>query len=197
MGAFRQLVERHQRRAFAIALALVRDENDAREIVQDAFLRAFQEPADASRAARASSPGSTGSSRTSASTSCASPAGRPPTSTRPASPADDAADVDFPMLGRFDGADPADVVRRDGDRGASPGRARRSAELPPGGHRDARGRGPELRGDGAGHGRLEGHDHEPPLPRPSEAPAGARRLLRGAGRRAREARPASEERAKP
>jgi RNA polymerase sigma-70 factor (ECF subfamily) len=38
-GAFRQLVERHQRRAFAIALALVRDENDARELVQDAFLR--------------------------------------------------------------------------------------------------------------------------------------------------------------
>ncbi len=37
--AFRQLVERHQRRAFAIALALVRDENDARELVQDAFLR--------------------------------------------------------------------------------------------------------------------------------------------------------------
>src|SRR5262245_18023989 len=29
MAAFRQLVERHQRRAFAIALSLVRDENDA------------------------------------------------------------------------------------------------------------------------------------------------------------------------
>ena len=38
-AAFRQLVERHQRRAFAIALSLVRDENDARELVQDAFLR--------------------------------------------------------------------------------------------------------------------------------------------------------------
>ncbi len=37
--AFRQLVERHQRRAFAIAVGLVRDENDAREIVQEAFLR--------------------------------------------------------------------------------------------------------------------------------------------------------------
>jgi RNA polymerase sigma-70 factor (ECF subfamily) len=33
------LVERHQRRAFAIAVGLVRDENDAREIVQEAFLR--------------------------------------------------------------------------------------------------------------------------------------------------------------
>ncbi|WP_394843073.1 sigma-70 family RNA polymerase sigma factor [Pendulispora brunnea] len=42
MAAFRQLVERHQRRAFAIALALVRDENDARELVQDAFLRVFK-----------------------------------------------------------------------------------------------------------------------------------------------------------
>ena len=42
MGAFRQLVERHQRRAFSVALALVRDESDAREIVQEAFLRAFR-----------------------------------------------------------------------------------------------------------------------------------------------------------
>ncbi len=41
-GAFRELVERHQRRAFAIALALVRDENDARELVQDAFLRVYK-----------------------------------------------------------------------------------------------------------------------------------------------------------
>jgi RNA polymerase sigma-70 factor (ECF subfamily) len=41
-GAFRSLVERHQRRAFAIALSLVRDENDARELVQDAFLRVFK-----------------------------------------------------------------------------------------------------------------------------------------------------------
>ena len=38
-GAFRLLVERHQRRVFAIALALVRDEQDAREIAQEAFLR--------------------------------------------------------------------------------------------------------------------------------------------------------------
>jgi RNA polymerase sigma-70 factor, ECF subfamily len=37
--AFRQLVERHQRRVFAIALGLVRDEQDAREIAQEAFLR--------------------------------------------------------------------------------------------------------------------------------------------------------------
>lgn len=40
--AFRALVERHQRRAFAIAIGLVRDENDAREIVQEAFLRVYR-----------------------------------------------------------------------------------------------------------------------------------------------------------
>jgi RNA polymerase sigma-70 factor (ECF subfamily) len=37
--AFRQLVERHQRRALGLAMALVRDEQDAREVVQEAFLR--------------------------------------------------------------------------------------------------------------------------------------------------------------
>ena len=37
--AFRALVERHQRRAFSIALGLVRNEQDARDVVQDAFIR--------------------------------------------------------------------------------------------------------------------------------------------------------------
>ena len=41
-AAFRKLVERHQRRAYTIALSLVRDENDAREIVQEAFLRVYR-----------------------------------------------------------------------------------------------------------------------------------------------------------
>jgi RNA polymerase sigma-70 factor (ECF subfamily) len=40
--AFRQLVERHQRRAFALAMGMVRDENDAREVVQEAFLRVYR-----------------------------------------------------------------------------------------------------------------------------------------------------------
>jgi RNA polymerase sigma-70 factor (ECF subfamily) len=40
--AFRRLVERHQRRAFSIAIGLVRNENDAREVVQDAFLRVYK-----------------------------------------------------------------------------------------------------------------------------------------------------------
>jgi len=42
LAAFRRLVERHQRRAFAVAVALVRNDDDAREIVQEAFLRAFK-----------------------------------------------------------------------------------------------------------------------------------------------------------
>jgi RNA polymerase sigma-70 factor (ECF subfamily) len=40
--AFRALVERHQRRAFTVAVGLVRDENEAREIVQEAFLRVYK-----------------------------------------------------------------------------------------------------------------------------------------------------------
>jgi RNA polymerase sigma-70 factor (ECF subfamily) len=41
-GAFRKLVERHQRRVFAVALSIVRDENDAREICQEAFFRVYR-----------------------------------------------------------------------------------------------------------------------------------------------------------
>lgn len=41
-GAFRKLVERHQRRVFAIAFAIVRDENDARDLCQEAFLRVYR-----------------------------------------------------------------------------------------------------------------------------------------------------------
>jgi RNA polymerase sigma-70 factor (ECF subfamily) len=40
--AFRKLVERHQRRAFAIAFAMVRDENDAKDLVQEAFIRVYR-----------------------------------------------------------------------------------------------------------------------------------------------------------
>ncbi len=40
--AFAELVTRHQRRAFAIAFGLLRDEEDASEIVQEAFLRVYR-----------------------------------------------------------------------------------------------------------------------------------------------------------
>jgi RNA polymerase sigma-70 factor (ECF subfamily) len=40
--AFAQLVRNHQSRAIALATGLVRDEHDAREIVQEAFLRVFR-----------------------------------------------------------------------------------------------------------------------------------------------------------
>jgi RNA polymerase sigma-70 factor (ECF subfamily) len=41
-AAFRFLVERYQRRAYAVAISLVRDDADANELVQDAFLRAYK-----------------------------------------------------------------------------------------------------------------------------------------------------------
>jgi RNA polymerase sigma-70 factor (ECF subfamily) len=41
-AAFRRLVERHQRRAFALAVSLVRDDSDAREVVQEAFIRVYR-----------------------------------------------------------------------------------------------------------------------------------------------------------
>jgi len=110
-AAFRQLVERHQRRAFAIALALVRDENDARELVQDAFLRVF----------KGLSSFQGGSSFftwlyriiTNLSIDLIRKPGRQ------TSDLDDARlemeethDLDLPFLSKYDGADPADVVRR-------------------------------------------------------------------------------------
>jgi RNA polymerase sigma-70 factor (ECF subfamily) len=110
-AAFRRLVERHQRRAFAIALTLVRDENDARELVQDAFLRVHK---------------SLGSFQGGSSfftwlyriiTNLSIDLMRKPgrqTSELDTSRIDhdDSAEADFPLLARVDGADPVDVVRR-------------------------------------------------------------------------------------
>ena len=109
---FRQLVERHQRRAFAIALGLVRDENDARELVQDAFLRVFK-----------SLPPFQGSSSfftwlyriiTNLGIDLIRKPGRQTTDLRErrGSSSMSSADLDLPFLSRFDGSDPADVVRR-------------------------------------------------------------------------------------
>jgi len=41
-AAFEELVARHERRAYAIAMGLVRDQEDALEIVQEAFLRVYR-----------------------------------------------------------------------------------------------------------------------------------------------------------
>jgi RNA polymerase sigma-70 factor (ECF subfamily) len=111
MGAFRQLVERHQRRAFAIALALVRDENDARELVQDAFVRVFK-----------NLQGFQGSSSfftwlyriiTNLSIDLIRKPGRQKADLDEARlDSEEGADLELPFLSRFDGADPVDVVRR-------------------------------------------------------------------------------------
>jgi RNA polymerase sigma-70 factor (ECF subfamily) len=110
MGAFRQLVERHQRRAFSVALALVRDENDAREIVQDAFLRAYK-----------SLPNFQGSSSfftwlyriiTNLSIDLKRKPGRQTVDLDEGRlSSEDNADSDFPTLGQSAG-DPSDMVRR-------------------------------------------------------------------------------------
>ena len=41
-AAFRELVQRHQRRATAVAYGIVRNSDDAREIAQDAFMRVWK-----------------------------------------------------------------------------------------------------------------------------------------------------------
>lgn len=41
-AAFRSLVERHQRKAGAVAFGIVRNTEDAREVVQDAFVRVYR-----------------------------------------------------------------------------------------------------------------------------------------------------------
>lgn len=106
--AFRTLVERHQRRAFAIALGLVRDENDAREIVQEAFLRVYR----GLDSFEGSSSFFTWLYRIVTNLSIdlmRKPARR---EVEPVDPAllDDA--TEQPFLARLDGADPFDVVRR-------------------------------------------------------------------------------------
>lgn len=107
-GAFRKLVERHQRRAFAIAIGLVRDENDAREIVQEAFLRVH-------RGLESFEGGSsffTWLYRIVANLSI--DAMRKPSrrESEPLDPEIGDDGVDQPLLSRLDGADPLDVVRR-------------------------------------------------------------------------------------
>jgi len=41
-AAFRALVERHQRKVYAMALSMLRDPDAARDVVQDAFIKVYQ-----------------------------------------------------------------------------------------------------------------------------------------------------------
>jgi RNA polymerase sigma-70 factor (ECF subfamily) len=110
-AAFRQLVERHQRRAFAIALSLVRDENDARELVQDAFLRVFK----SLNSFQGGSSFFTWLYRiiTNLSIDLIRKPGRQLADLDDARlDTEDSQEADFSLLSRVEGADPLDVVRR-------------------------------------------------------------------------------------
>jgi len=116
-AAFRSLVERHQRRAYAIAYSLVRDEHDARELVQDAFLRVFK----GLGTFQNNSSFFTWLYRivTNLSIDLMRKPGRSPGGGLGLSDLGGKGDgdpesdgVDFPLLSRIDGSDPVDVLRR-------------------------------------------------------------------------------------
>lgn len=107
--AFRRLVERHQRRAFAIAMGLVRDENDARELVQDAFLRVYR----SLHSFQGGSSFFTWLYRivTNLAIDLMRKPGRRDAELHESQAAADEP-TDFPLVSRIDGADPIDVIRR-------------------------------------------------------------------------------------
>jgi RNA polymerase sigma-70 factor (ECF subfamily) len=108
--AFRSLVERHQRRAFSIALSLVRDENDARELVQDAFLRVFK----GLGTFQGGSSFFTWLYRiiTNLSIDLIRKPGRGLGEFDEHRDQESDQEADFPLLSRIEGADPVDIVRR-------------------------------------------------------------------------------------
>ncbi len=106
-AAFKQLVQRHQRRAFAIAVGLLRDEQDAREVVQEAFLRVY-------RSLDSFQGGSTFFTWlfrivTNLSIDLLRKPSRRDAELDEGREIDEA---DIPLLSRIDGADPLDVLRR-------------------------------------------------------------------------------------
>lgn len=107
--AFRQLIERHQRRAFAVAVGLVRDENDARELVQEAFIRVHKNLA----SFQGGSSFFTWLYRII--TNLSIDLIRRPSRQMEAAETrelDENEDSEFSLISRIEGADPADVVRR-------------------------------------------------------------------------------------
>jgi RNA polymerase sigma-70 factor (ECF subfamily) len=107
--AFRRLVERHQRRAFVIAMGLVRDENDARELVQDAFLRVYRNL----NSFQGGSSFFTWLYRivTNLAIDLMRKPGRREAELPDGQPQPEETS-DFPLVSRIDGADPIDVLRR-------------------------------------------------------------------------------------
>lgn len=108
-GAFRTLVDRHQRRAFAIAMGLVHDENDARELVQEAFLRVYR----GLGAFQGTSSFFTWLYRIVTNLAIdlkRKPGHREGEQTAPEQSTEE--EDEFPMVSRIDGADPMDVMRR-------------------------------------------------------------------------------------
>lgn len=108
-AAFRKLVERHQRRAFAIAMGMVRDENDARELVQEAFLRVHR----GLNSFQGGSSFFTWLYRivTNLAIDLMRKPGRRDTELLDNQLVDEEPS-DFPLVSRIDGADPIDVMRR-------------------------------------------------------------------------------------
>ena len=106
--AFRKLVERHQRRAYSIALGLVRDSNDAHEIVQEAFLRVFR----GLHSFQGGSSFFTWLYRivTNLAIDLIRKPGRKDAELVDGQKVDE--DTDFPLISRIDGADPINVLRR-------------------------------------------------------------------------------------
>jgi RNA polymerase sigma-70 factor (ECF subfamily) len=109
--AFRQLVERYERRAVMLALAIVHDENDARELAQEAFLRVYKHLDHFNR----DSTFFTWLYRII--TNLGIDFLRRPSHRRTASDvdldnADQDEDLDTPFVSRMEGANPVDVVRR-------------------------------------------------------------------------------------
>lgn len=106
--AFRKLVERHQRRAYAIALGLVRDSNDAHEIVQEAFLRVYR----GLHSFQGGSSFFTWLYRivTNLAIDLIRKPGRKDAELVDGQKVDE--DTEFPLVSRIDGADPINVLRR-------------------------------------------------------------------------------------
>ena len=105
--AFKQLVLRHQRRAFAIALGLLRDEQDAREVVQEAFLRVHK----GLDSFHGGSTFFTWLYRIVTNLSI-DLMRKPSRRTAELDESREIDEADIPLLSRIDGADPLDVLRR-------------------------------------------------------------------------------------